>query len=47
MAFYCHTPNDECLDGADCNLDEGSAAAGVWYPARSHWACSSTGFFPP
>ena len=27
--------------------DGGSAAVCAWYPDRSHWACSTMGFFPP
>lgn len=46
-AYWCHTSTDECVDDADCAVDAGPDTRCVWYPDRSHWACSSMGFFPP
>ncbi len=46
MGYFCHSADDECVDDTDCAGDGGQGAC-VWYPDRSHWACSSQGFFPP
>lgn len=37
-AYYCHTPDDECIDDADCmDMPEGYCA---FAPERGLWACS-------
>jgi Cys-rich repeat protein len=39
VAYYCHTPADECVDDADCT---GTAGRGycAYNPAAGHWMCS-------
>ena len=39
VAYYCHTPTDECVDDADCT---GTAGRGycAYNPAAGHWMCS-------
>lgn len=44
VAFYCHTPEDECIDDADC---EGEPQFGfnpycAFDPGASHWRCSDS-----
>ncbi|MCA9605859.1 MAG: hypothetical protein KC619_09715 [Myxococcales bacterium] len=46
FGYFCHTPDDECIDDADCGSSPAEARC-VWFPDRSHWACSSEMFLPP
>jgi len=43
VGYYCHTPDDECVDDADCG---GGAASALAYcafmPTIGHWKCSTT-----
>jgi hypothetical protein len=34
--YFCHTPNDTCLDDSDC----GSAGACNYDSVAKHWSCS-------
>jgi hypothetical protein len=39
--YYCHTPNDQCRDNADCSPDEACAyspEAGIWICSNGHCA---------
>jgi len=40
IAYYCHTPDDECIDDGDCGDNEWSYCA--YNPAAGHWACSDS-----
>ena len=37
--FFCHTPNDECVNDSDC-APQGNAFC-AYNPAVKHWACST------
>jgi len=38
VGYYCHTPEDECVDDADC-----PGGGYCWYqPAAGHWMCGAT-----
>ncbi len=41
VAYYCHTPQDECVDDADC--DENTGAYCAFDTQRGLWACSTLG----
>jgi hypothetical protein len=45
--YYCHTSGDECVNDADCSQEGAAGAFCVYDPAKTHWTCSSQGFFPP
>jgi hypothetical protein len=38
VSYYCHTPQDECVDDADCG---GPAGYCAYVPAAGHWKCSN------
>jgi hypothetical protein len=38
VSYYCHTPQDECVDDADCG---GPAGYCAYVPAARHWKCSN------
>jgi hypothetical protein len=38
QGYYCHTPEDQCLDDADCSANGGYCA---YEPTVGHWACST------
>lgn len=46
-SYYCHTAKDACIDDADCNKGGGAQAKCAYDAKTMHWACSSTGFYPP
>jgi len=40
--YYCHTPDDECVDDADCGGDSGYSSPYCAYSEiNGHWACST------
>lgn len=43
IGYYCHTPNDTCLDDADCASSEGCS----FDPHALAWACAVTCTRPP
>lgn len=48
QGFYCHTPEDECTDDADCEtvLDGGFLGQRPYCrydPMRAHWRCANDG----
>jgi len=47
VGYYCHSSSDECVDDADCRVDAGGDARCTYFPDRTHWACSTMGFYPP
>jgi len=39
VAYYCHTPEDECVNDSDC----GGPGSYCWFdPTVAHWACSNS-----
>lgn len=38
IAYYCHTPADECVDDAEC---EGGGGYCMYRPEIGHWACGT------
>ncbi len=38
VSYYCHTPQDECVDDAHC---VGAGAYCMYSPAAGHWKCSN------
>jgi hypothetical protein len=45
VGYFCHTPQDECIDDADCEaIDAGPSRGGPGYCAYAetvgHWTCS-------
>jgi hypothetical protein len=39
-AYYCHTPNDQCVDDADCPKDSGSRC--MYDVTARRWQCQQT-----
>jgi hypothetical protein len=37
IGFFCHTPEDECIDDADCGMPD--AAACLFDVSSTRWAC--------
>jgi hypothetical protein len=46
VGYFCHTPDDECIDDADCDALPGAGTFGAPYcafmPTIGHWKCSNT-----
>ncbi len=43
VAYYCHTPDDECIDDSDCDGDGNFGAPYCAYnPAAGKWMCSDS-----
>ena len=44
VAYYCHTPEDECVDDADCEGESqfGFAPYCAFNPGAGRWACSDS-----
>ena len=44
VAYYCHTPDDECTDDADCegSRDGFGGAYCMYSPEVARWVCSDT-----
>ncbi len=42
ISYYCHTPEDECIDDSDCAEDGSSRGQPYceYNPAVAHWVCS-------
>jgi hypothetical protein len=40
-AYYCHTPEDECVNDDDCGGGSGGAYC-AYEPAVGHWKCSTS-----
>jgi hypothetical protein len=38
VGFYCHRPDDECTDDADCNKEEKHGYC-AYFADKKHWAC--------
>jgi hypothetical protein len=39
IGYYCHTPEDTCLDDADCSGPDTGAGYCMYRPEVAHWAC--------
>jgi hypothetical protein len=37
--YYCHTPNDQCIDDSDCALGGGSSAC-TYSTTDGRWVCT-------
>ena len=43
IAYQCHTPQDECIDDADCGADENGWGSYCAYSPRSgRWQCEDS-----
>jgi hypothetical protein len=41
--YYCHTPNDMCIDDSDCATGNGLPAACTYSSAHGRWECTQLG----
>jgi len=41
IGYFCHTPEDECVDDVDCGDGSFGAPYCAYDPTLGHWACSS------
>lgn len=39
IGYYCHTPEDTCLDDTDCNSGAIGPGYCMYRPELAHWAC--------
>jgi hypothetical protein len=39
IAYYCHTPDDRCMDDEDCMSEEMGPGYCMYRPELSHWVC--------
>jgi hypothetical protein len=39
IGYYCHTPDDTCLDDADCISPGAGPGYCMYHPEVAHWAC--------
>jgi hypothetical protein len=42
VSYYCHTPDDECIDDTDCGADAAFGPYCAYAPAVGHWKCSNS-----
>ncbi len=42
VAYYCHTPTDECTDDADCRASGTVGAYCAYEPTVGRWRCSNS-----
>jgi hypothetical protein len=40
--YYCHTPQDSCIDDSDCVGTNGQAGYCAYTPEVAHWSCFFT-----
>ncbi len=41
--YYCHTPNDQCVNASDCPVPRGGAATCVYSTTSMLWKCQPVG----